>query len=49
MTTTEPTPMTGPQASVYQQLRGHLAALKLPAAASTSRRCSPMQRPRAGR
>ena len=33
MTTTEPTPMTGPQASVYQQLRGHLAALKLTAAA----------------
>ena len=37
MTTTEPTPastpMTGPQASVYQQLRGHLATLKLTAAA----------------
>jgi DNA replication protein DnaC len=32
-TSTEPTPMTGPQASVYQQLRGHLAALKLTAAA----------------
>ena len=27
------TPMTGPQASVYQQLRGHLATLKLTAAA----------------
>jgi len=38
MTTTDPTPtptapMTGPQASVYQQLRGHLATLKLTAAA----------------
>lgn len=28
-----PAPMTGPQASVYQQLRGHLAALKLTTAA----------------
>lgn len=35
MTTTEPmpAPMPGSQASVYQQLRGHLAALKLTAAA----------------
>ena len=33
MTTTAPTPMTGPQTSVYQQLRGHLATLKLTAAA----------------
>ena len=33
MTTTAPTPRTGPQVSVYQQLRGHLATLKLTAAA----------------
>ena len=35
MTTTGsmPAPMTGSQASIYQQLRGHLAALKLTAAA----------------
>lgn len=35
MTTTDPmtVPMTGTQASLYQQLRGHLAALKLNAAA----------------
>ena len=29
-------PMTGAQASLYQQLRGHLAALKLTAAAVSS-------------
>ena len=32
MTTTDP--MTGTQASLYQQLRGHLATLKLSAAAA---------------
>lgn len=31
--TTEAMPMTGSQASLYQQLRGHLATLKLTAAA----------------
>ncbi|WP_220454134.1 IS21-like element helper ATPase IstB [Nocardioides immobilis] len=33
MTTTDPMPMSGTQPSLYQQLRGHLAALKLTAAA----------------
>jgi len=47
MTITDP--MTGTQASLYQQLRGHLAALKLTAAADTSLRCSPKQKPRSGR
>ena len=38
-------PMTGAQASLYQQLRGHLAALKLTAAAehlTMSTRSGPM-------
>ena len=36
-------PMTGTQASLYQQLRGHLATLKPPQSPSTCPACSPAE------
>ncbi len=40
---------TTSQASLYQQLRGHLATLKLPPPPSTCPACSTKPKPRTGR